>query len=369
MSKTVVVRLREAGVTSQFLYEDDVEIIPGDFVVVESERGTDYGQILSEPGPISESAAKRMKKILRIMTVDDMRKVKDNRTQAQKDKKTCEKKIKEYDLDMKLINVEYSFDRSKIIFYFTAEDRVDFRNLVKDLARELKTRIEMRQVGVRDEAKLFGGIGPCGQSLCCAAFLRNFEPVTIKMAKEQNLPLNPSKISGICGRLMCCLGYEHQCYRELKKSLPREGQTLQTERGKARVLKVYVLKGELLLEYEEGAVERRTLENINAALDKASTQCASCHQEKEAAVKEPVPRPRASADNAVRQTSNTDTGAAERQDRKKRPQPPVWNNEEKKTEIDPEPQLEAQQNSNKQSAAKEPGSKSFFSKKHRKNNE
>ena len=262
MSKIVVVRLREAGVASQFSFEDAIDVIPGDYVVVESERGNDYGQIISEPQDTSEGASKRLKKIARIMTVDDMHKVKENKKQAEDDKKACDKKIREYKLDMKLINAEYSFDRSKIIFYFTAEGRVDFRNLVKDLAKEFKTRIEMRQVGVRDEAKLFGGVGPCGQSLCCSSFLRNFEPVTIKMAKEQNLPLNPSKISGICGRLMCCLGYEHKCYKALKKDLPREGQSIHTEKGKAKVLKVYILKGELLLQYEEGPIERRLFKEL-----------------------------------------------------------------------------------------------------------
>lgn len=267
MSKTVVVRLREAGVTAQFLFEDSIDIIVGDFVVVESERGFDYGQIISEPETLPQGSKKRFKKIDRIMTVDDMRKVKDNKARALDDKKICDKKIREYKLDMKLINAEYSFDRSKIIFYFTAEGRVDFRNLVKDLAKEFKTRIEMRQVGVRDEAKLFGGVGPCGQSLCCSSFLRNFEPVTIKMAKEQNLPLNPSKISGICGRLMCCLGYEHECYKDLKKGLPREGQFIHTEKGKAKILKVYILKGELLVQYEEGAIDRLKYEDLKSNKD------------------------------------------------------------------------------------------------------
>lgn len=271
MNKCVMVRLREAGTTANFNFDDSIEIIVGDYVIVESDRGYDYAQIIAEPKAEKPGSKKKLKKIVRIMTVDDMRKVKQNSDQAKKDKKVCDQKIRDYKLDMKLINAEYSFDRSKIIFYFTAEGRVDFRELVKELAKHFKTRIEMRQVGVRDEAKLFNGIGPCGRGLCCSGFLRNFEPVTIKMAKEQNLPLNPTKISGICGRLMCCLGYEVETYAHLKKALPREGKYIQTPKGKAKVLKVYTLKGELLLEHEEGAIERIMYQDLIKA-----EKCGGC---------------------------------------------------------------------------------------------
>jgi hypothetical protein len=175
---------------------------------------------------------------------------------------------------MKLISAEYTFDRSKIIFYFTSESRVDFRELVKALAKEFKTRIEMRQVGVRDEAKMFGGLGTCGQKLCCSRFLQEFVPVSIKMAKEQNLPLNPQKISGICGRLMCCLAYENQSYKDINRTLPREGSTLITAKGKARVLKIYTLKGEMLLQHEDESFERVKCDDING--EKAAAEKKAC---------------------------------------------------------------------------------------------
>jgi cell fate regulator YaaT (PSP1 superfamily) len=153
---------------------------------------------------------------------------------------------------MKLIEAEYSFDRSRVVFYFTAEGRIDFRELIKDLAAIFKARIELRQIGVRDEARFLGGFGPCGRTLCCASFLKDFEPVTIKMAKEQNLPLNPTKISGLCGRLMCCLSYEHECYRELMKDLPREGERIKTKDIKGKVINVNALKRTITVETEDG---------------------------------------------------------------------------------------------------------------------
>ena len=152
---------------------------------------------------------------------------------------------------MKLVEAEYSFDRSKIIFYFTAEGRVDFRELVRDLAHLFKARIELKQIGVRDEVKMFGGFGTCGKKLCCVAFLKDFEPVTIRMAKQQNMPLNPEKISGVCGRLMCCLGYEYQTYKDFSKSLPKEGQYIETPEGKGRVITVHTLKQSVIVELED----------------------------------------------------------------------------------------------------------------------
>ncbi len=255
MEKIVAVRLREVGATSYFLSQD-LEVGVGDYVVVEAERGLDYGQIISEAEQEVSKPTASLKKIIRIMNIDDLRQVKENRAKAKKALKTCEKKVAEHKLPMKLIDAEYSFDRSKIIFYFTSEERVDFRGLVKDLAKIFKTRIEMRQVGVRDEARLFGGIGPCGKPLCCATFLRNFEPVTIKMAKEQNLPLNPTKISGICGRLMCCLNYEYKTYKELLRKLPKLGDVINTPKGKAKVVELNPLKKEVVLEFEDARRER-----------------------------------------------------------------------------------------------------------------
>ena len=251
MNKTVAVRLRDLGSTNYFVCTD-LETNAGDYVIVEAERGLDYGQVMSEPEETSPKTKEPLRKISRIMNMDDLRQVKDNASRAKKALKTCEKNISDQNIDMRLINAEYSFDRSKIIFCFTSEGRIDFRDLVKDLAKVFKTRIEMRQIGVRDETRLFGGIGPCGRNLCCAAFLKTFEPVTIRMAKEQNLPLNPTKISGICGRLMCCLSYEYKCYRALRKKLPKEGQVITTPKGKAKVINVNPLKLEVTFELEGG---------------------------------------------------------------------------------------------------------------------
>jgi cell fate regulator YaaT (PSP1 superfamily) len=164
----------------------------------------------------------------------------------------CSKKMQDRHLPMKLVDAEFSFDRSKVIFYFTAEGRIDFRDLVKDLANEFKTRIELKQIGVRDEAKMLGGFGPCGRALCCATYLKDFDAVTIKMAKEQNLPLNPTKISGLCGRLMCCLGYEHKTYKNLMKGLPNIGETIKTEKGPAKVVGINALKRSVTAELEDG---------------------------------------------------------------------------------------------------------------------
>ncbi|MFH0876679.1 MAG: stage 0 sporulation family protein [Candidatus Omnitrophota bacterium] len=223
----------------------------GGVVVVEVERGIDYGVVVSDP-VLTEKIDDSVKKILRIATDADKKQIEDNRKKAREASVTCNQKIDEHKLDMKLVGAEYSFDRSKILFYFTSEGRVDFRNLVKDLAKIFKARIELRQIGVRDEAKMFGGFGPCGRELCCCRFLKDFEPVTIKMAKEQNLPLNPPKISGLCGRLMCCLSYEHKHYRELSKGLPREGERLETPEGRGKVISVNILKRVATVVLEDG---------------------------------------------------------------------------------------------------------------------
>ncbi len=253
--RKVTVRLRDVGLIANFVFDGmDIEI--GDYIIVEADRGMDYGQVIAAPEKLFSEPKKSVKKVLRIMSVDDFRVIKENRIQAKESLKTCSEKVKDHRIKMKLLDAEYSFDKSKIIFYFTSENRVDFRELVKDLAKIFKTRIEMRQVGVRDETRLFGGIGPCGRRLCCRRFLKNFEPVTIKMAKEQKLPLNPTKISGICGRLMCCLNYEYRTYVELGKKLPREGKIINTPKGKAKVLDVNPLKREVFLEYETEERER-----------------------------------------------------------------------------------------------------------------
>jgi cell fate regulator YaaT (PSP1 superfamily) len=253
MERIIQVKIRESGQTFSYRCSDD-SITAGDYVIVEADRGLDYGHVVSEGDVNAEEKPQNepIRRLLRRATADDLKQIDDNKIKAKQDCAHCFKKIGEYKLDMKLVDCEYSFDRSKIIFYFTAEGRVDFRDLVKDLAKIFKARIELRQIGVRDEAKLFGGFGICGRQLCCATFLKDFEPVMIKMAKEQGLPLNPPKISGACGRLMCCLSYEYSTYNELSCSLPKEGDCVCTPDGKGRVVSVNKLKRCCLIEYEDG---------------------------------------------------------------------------------------------------------------------
>jgi len=252
--EVVQVKLREGGKT-QYYQTGELKLKIGEFVIAEADRGLDYGEVVSLPGAASEASSEEpLRKILRIVTKADLEQIKRNREKTREAFTTCQKKIQEHALKMKLIEAEYSFDRSKLLFYFTAEGRIDFRELVKDLARIFKARIELKQIGVRDEARLLGGFGPCGKALCCATFLKDFEPVTIKMAKEQNLPLNPAKISGVCGRLMCCLGYEHKLYIELLKGLPREGEKIEVEGGSGKVLSVNALKRSVTIDAGEGKI-------------------------------------------------------------------------------------------------------------------
>ncbi len=252
MYEVVQIRLREAGKITYFS-PGGTRFKAGEYVIVEADRGLDYGQVLSETEALLDSDIEEgLKKIIRKANPWDMREIEKNRKKIKEVMTSCAKKIQERKLPMKLIDAEFSFDRSKIIFYFTAEGRVDFRDLVKDLANVFKARIELKQIGVRDEAKILGGLGPCGRALCCATYLKDFEPVTIKMAKEQNLSLNPTKISGLCGRLMCCLGYEHKTYKEMMKGLPREGEILKTEKGAGKVISINALKRSVTVELEDG---------------------------------------------------------------------------------------------------------------------
>ncbi|MFH0763792.1 MAG: stage 0 sporulation family protein [Candidatus Omnitrophota bacterium] len=254
MYEVIQVRLREAGKITYFS-PSGMKFKIGDYVIVEADRGLDYGQVLSETSAIMDSDIEEpLKKVIRKSNPWDMHQIDKNKKKIREVMDTCSKKIQERRLAMKLIDAEFSFDRSKIMFYFTAEGRVDFRDLVKDLANAFKTRIELKQIGVRDEAKILGGLGPCGRALCCATYLKDFEPVTIKMAKEQNLPLNPTKISGLCGRLMCCLGYEYKTYKELMKGLPHEGETLKTEKGPGKIVSVNAIKRSVTVELEDGSL-------------------------------------------------------------------------------------------------------------------
>ncbi len=227
----------------------------GDMVVVETARGIECGTVFETAKSIpDEQIVKPLKKVLRIATDADRKKVEENRKKAEEAFSVCEKKILQHNLDMKLVEVEYSFDSTKILFYFTSDGRVDFRELVKDLASSFHTRIELRQIGVRDEAKMLGGLGICGQPFCCARFLDDFQPVSIKMAKEQGLSLNPTKISGSCGRLMCCLKYEQDAYEYLNSITPPVGSLVKTPSGTGNVVDLNPLTGTLYVKLgEDGA--------------------------------------------------------------------------------------------------------------------
>lgn len=242
MQKVVGVRFKQAGKIYYFS-PGDMDIKKSDYVIVETARGIEFGEVVIGPREVeTDSIISPLKTVLRKATKQDEEKVQDNKMKEKEAFKICEKKIAVHGLPMKLIDVEYTFDVNKIIFYFTADGRIDFRELVKDLASVFRTRIELRQIGVRDEAKLMGGIGCCGRSLCCATFLGDFEPVSIRMAKEQNLSLNPTKISGICGRLMCCLKYENDCYscgsRSKKITPPKQGSRVITIDGEGKVISI-----------------------------------------------------------------------------------------------------------------------------------
>ncbi len=243
MIKVIGVRFRKAGKIYYFDPEDH-EIKKGDNVIVETARGIEYGAMVLGPRDVTEDqVVQPLKPVIRIATLEDDKIEEKNKAKEKGAFDICFEKIKKHGLDMKLIDCEYTFDNNKVLFYFTADGRIDFRELVKDLASVFKTRIELRQIGVRDETKIVGGVGICGRKLCCNTFLYDFAPVSIKMAKEQNLSLNPTKISGICGRLMCCLKNEEEAYIELNKRLPNVGERVTTiDKQKGEVLRVSVLK-------------------------------------------------------------------------------------------------------------------------------
>jgi cell fate regulator YaaT (PSP1 superfamily) len=230
----------------------NLELKPGDRVIVETERGKSIATVVVAPHEFAaEDVPEGLKTILKRATPEDIESGARNAAKEKEAFDLCLEKIKERGMDMKLIRVEYLFDGSKAIFYFTADGRVDFRELVKDLAHAFRTRIEMRQIGVRDEAKMVGGIGICGRELCCSSFLRDFEPVSVKMAKEQSLALNPTKISGQCGRLLCCLGYEYETYCALRKGLPKCGKRVRCGNVEGEVIKLNVLDGSVTLKTDD----------------------------------------------------------------------------------------------------------------------
>lgn len=265
MIKVVGVKFKEAGKLYYFS-PGDLKVSKGDNVIVETARGLEFGTVTMEETEIKESEiVAPLKNIIRTATEKDRRKHKQNLEKKAEALRLCQEKIDAHKLEMKLIDVEYTFDNSKVVFYFTADGRVDFRELVKDLAAVFRMRIELRQIGVRDEAKMLGGVGNCGRGLCCSTWLADFEPVSIKMAKVQNLSLNPSKISGICGRLMCCLKFENEVYTHLKKGMPSTGERIKTPDGIAVVTDVNILENKIKtrLVLEEGDKKKDIEEKLS----------------------------------------------------------------------------------------------------------
>ena len=242
MASVIGVRFKNAG---KLYYFDPGSLWPtaGDAVIVETVRGMEYGEVVTGVREVSDDLiTPPLKPVIRIATPEDALHQQENQAKEKDALAICQKKVDEHKLQMKLVGCEYTFDNSKILFYFTSDKRVDFRVLVKDLASIFRTRIELRQIGVRDEAKMMGGLGLCGRTVCCAAFLGDFQPVSIKMAKEQNLSLNPTKISGVCGRLMCCLKYEEDHYEATRKRMPKVGKEVITPDGNGTVVDLNILK-------------------------------------------------------------------------------------------------------------------------------
>lgn len=245
MVEIVGIKFKDGGKIYDF-DADGITLKKGDYAVVETARGMECGTVAKENRKVSEdNITKPLKKILRAASAEDIERLNENKQKEKEAFKICEEKIAKHGLEMNLVDVEYTFDRSKILFYFTADGRVDFRELVKDLAFVFKTRIELRQIGVRDESGMIGGFGMCGRPFCCNTFLNDFQPVSIKMAKEQGLSLNPSKISGTCGRLMCCLKYEQDTYEHLLRVTPKVGAIVDTPDGRGTVIENNLITGML----------------------------------------------------------------------------------------------------------------------------
>lgn len=251
MIEIVEIKFKNIGPTYPF-NSQGLDLNVGDVCILQTERGKEFGRVVSGPRMVERREIENfLGKVIRQATEEDLAQLKENEKREKEAFKFCFERIKERELPMKLTKVKYLFDGSKITFYFASEIRVDFRELVKDLAQEFKTRIELRQIGVRDEARMFGGFGPCGRPLCCATFLKGFQPVSMKMAKIQDLALNPVKLSGICGRLMCCLAYESGTYKEEKKKLPREGSKITVPQGTGKIKSVNIIKKSVIVELED----------------------------------------------------------------------------------------------------------------------
>ncbi|WPX09273.1 PSP1 domain-containing protein [Anaerocellum danielii] len=251
MAEVVGVRFKKAGKIYWF-DPNNIDLKAGDDVIVETVRGIEMGKVMIEKREVpDEEIVQPLKKVVRKATEEDYKKAQENMEKAARALEICKEKVQKHGLPMKLLHAEYTFDNNKLLFYFTAEGRVDFRELVKDLAAVFRTRIELRQIGVRDDTKFRGGLGPCGREVCCAVHLCEFVPISIKMAKQQGLVLNPAKISGLCGRLMCCLTYEQKFYEEAMLHLPGIGAIVKTADGVGEVVEVNVLKEKIKVRFED----------------------------------------------------------------------------------------------------------------------
>jgi cell fate regulator YaaT (PSP1 superfamily) len=266
LPKIVAVSLQQTGHLYNFL-AGDRELRRGERVLVESEAGARVGTVEVEPHePAQTIDLSQLRPIIRIASDHDFYLEKENLSREANARRMCVERIRERRIQMKLVNADYTFDGRKVTFYFVAEGRVDFRDLVRDLANTLRVRVEMKQIGARDETKVTGGLGPCGRELCCSSWLRDFEAVTVKMAREQGLALNPSRLAGMCGRLKCCLRYEYATYVELKRALPNLGKRVQCVKGDGKVVRQNILKQTVLIQREEdGGVVEVTLEDLVAS--------------------------------------------------------------------------------------------------------
>jgi cell fate regulator YaaT (PSP1 superfamily) len=263
LPKIVAVSLQQTGHLFNFL-AGDAALKRGDRVLIESDAGTRVGTVEVEPHePAHSIDLSSMRPIIRVASDDDFNIEKENLAREANARRLCVERIRAHRLQMKLVNADYTFDGRKAVFYFVAEGRVDFRDLVRDLANSLRVRVEMKQIGARDETKVTGGLGPCGRELCCSSWLRDFEAVTVKMARDQGLALNPSRLAGMCGRLKCCLRYEYATYVELKRALPNLGKRVQCVKGDGKVIRQNILKQTVLIQREEdGGVVEVTLEDL-----------------------------------------------------------------------------------------------------------
>jgi len=285
--RVVSIQFNPAGKMYDFC-AGTLDLQAGDRVVVETERGVSLGTVVTDPKEKDETGFSHpLAQVQRLLGPDDEKTLAHHGRREKEAYDFCLRRIKERTMDMKLVRVEYLFDGSKAIFYFTADGRVDFRELVKDLAHTFHTRIEMRQIGVRDEAKMVGGLGICGRELCCSSFLREFQPVSVKMAKEQNLALNPSKISGQCGRLLCCLDYEYETYCDLRKNFPKCGKRARTVQHSGTVEKMNLLTGELILRLEDG---KQVSVQVKELIDDTNAPASQTEQSQAQEPAQPSPR-------------------------------------------------------------------------------